>query len=77
MTERALVVNRQWASVIAALFVMLAGATVSYAWTANAQIAVLQRDVSELKQADLAVRLARMEEKLDWLVRANTRRNGG
>lgn len=71
--DRALVVNRHWAGVFAALLVTLVVGCVSYAWSANAQIAVLQHDVTELKQADLPVRLARMEEKLDWLVQAQRR----
>lgn len=71
--DRALVVNRQWAGIFAALFVALMLGTVSYAWSANAQIAVMQHDVNELKDARLDVRLARMEEKLDWLVHSQQR----
>lgn len=71
--DRAVVINRQWAGVFAALFVALFVGTVSYAWSANAQIAVLQHDVNDLKEAKLDVRLARMEEKLDWLVQTQRR----
>lgn len=67
-SERAIVVSRQWATILASLFVMLTGAIASYAFAATAQIAVLQQDVNDLKSARLDVRLARMEEKLDWLV---------
>lgn len=73
MHERAVIVSRQWAAIFAALFISLVVATISYAWSANAQIAVLQDDVNDLKDAKLDIRLARMEEKLDWLVQSQRR----
>lgn len=72
-SDRAIVVNKQWAGIFVALFVTLVVGTFSYAWAANAQIAVLQSDVNEMKQSRLSERLARMEEKLDWLVQAQRR----
>jgi hypothetical protein len=73
-TDRALVISKQWAAVFASLFVALVVGCVSYAWTANAQAAVMQSDVAELKKAELSTRLARMEEKLDWLVRTQQKK---
>ena len=67
--DRAIVINKQWAGVLTACLAALIIGGVSYAWAANAKDAVLQRDVAELKQANLDVRLARMEEKIDWLVK--------
>ncbi len=68
--EKAIVITRFWANLYGSiLFAILLGGF-TYAWAANAQIAVLQRDVNDLKQANIDVRLARMEEKLDWLVRS-------
>lgn len=67
-SERALVISKPWAAIFASLFVAMVVGGISYAWTANAQAAVMQSDVAELKKAELSIRLARMEEKLDWLV---------
>lgn len=63
-----MVINRSWASIFVSLFILLIGGSVSYAWTANAQIAVLRSDVDDLKKAELSIRLARMEGKIDWIV---------
>lgn len=71
--ERAVVMDKQWAAILAAFFITSVTATISYAWSANSQIAVLQSDVNELKAAKLDIRLARMEEKIDWLVQAQNK----
>lgn len=70
--EKAIVITRFWANLYGALLCAFITGAIAYAWSANAQIAVLQRDVNEIKDAKLDVRLARMEEKLDWLVRSQT-----
>lgn len=62
--EKAIVINKFWASVYATVIAAALLGGVAYAWQANAQIAVLQRDVNELNNANTNTRLARMEEQL-------------
>lgn len=71
-SDRAMVISRWWASLLASLLVAIILGGTAYAWSTNAQIAVMQSDVNDLKGAKIDVRLARMEEKIDWLVRVQT-----
>lgn len=65
MGHKVIALNGWWASLLASIIAASVVASAAYAWTANAELAVLKRDVSEMKQADLPVRLARMEEKIN------------
>ena len=68
--DKAIIINKFWAGIIATIVTSFIIGGVGYAWNANAQISMLQSDVNDLKAAKLDVRLARMEEKLDWLVQS-------
>lgn len=76
MHDKAIVINKFWMGIISMLIgaILIGGFT--YAWNANAQIAVLQHDVNDLKSANIDQRLTRIEEqqkavveKLDILIR--------
>ena len=73
--DRAIILNRYWAGLLSSLLAALVIGGLGYAWNANAQIAVLRSDVDDLKKAELASRLSRMEGKLDELL-ANAHARG-
>lgn len=73
--DKAFVVNKYWAGLLSSIMGSAVIGGIAYAWAANAQIAVLQRDVDSITGAKLEMRLTRMEEqvkagneKLDYLV---------
>lgn len=77
MRDKALIVSRFWAGIMSTVVAALVIGGFAYAWNANAQTAVLQRDVAAITNANLDIRLTRMEEqlknsneKLDQLLRA-------
>jgi len=81
--ERALVVSKFWAGILSTVIGALVVGVVGYAVTANAdaaataeKIKTLQADMDSIKKAQLDVRLARMEEKIDWLVRSQSMHSG-
>lgn len=62
--DKALIINKFWASVLASVIGSAIIGGVAYAWTANANIAVLQNDVRQIQAANLDTRLTRMEEQI-------------
>lgn len=65
ISRKALVISPWWAGIFSAVFISSIIGFITYAWNANASFAVLQQDVSEIKKAELPIRLARMEEQLN------------
>lgn len=76
MHDKALVISRFWAGIMSTVVAAAVVGGFAYAWNANAQIAVLQHDVTQITSANLDMRLTRLEEqakatneKLDILLR--------
>lgn len=64
MHDKAVIVTRFWAGIISSVVAAAVIGGFCYAWNANAQIAVLQRDVNEINSARLDMRLVRLEEQV-------------
>lgn len=62
--DKALIINKFWASVLTSVIGSAIIGGIAYAWTANASIAVLQNDVRQIQAANLDTRLTRMEEQI-------------
>lgn len=62
MTNKALVISPLFASVFATIASGAIIGGVGYAWNANADLAVLQRDIKQIKDANLDVRMSVMEQ---------------
>lgn len=74
-SRKILVVNSTWAGIFASLFVALVGFLGTFVMNANAAITVLQHDMKNITESKLDERLARMEEKQDWVIRTLTGSN--
>lgn len=71
--RKAIVISPWWAGIIATIIASGMISCFTFVFSANAQLSVMQNDVNDIKQAKLDVRLTRMEEKLDWLVKSAKR----
>lgn len=68
-SKKILVINSWWAGIFASLFVALVCFLGLFVFNANAAISVLQHDMKNITESKLDERLARMEEKQDWVIR--------
>lgn len=71
--RKAIIISPWWAGVIASIIASGMISCFAFVFSANAQLAVMQNDMNDIKKSDLPQRLSRMEEKLDWLVRSAKR----
>lgn len=60
--RKVLVIHPFFASILVALAVSAVAGGVGYAWNTNADFAVLQRDVKQIKDANLDVRMSVIEQ---------------
>ncbi len=74
MHDKAFIVSKFWAGIFSSIIATSFIGGLAYAWSANAQIAVMQRDINNITDAKLDMRLTRMEEKIDMLITDRRRR---
>ncbi len=67
--KKAIVITQWWASVIAMLIATGMTGVFAYSWQANAEIAVMKRQIEDIRSVNVDTRLARIEEKLDWIIK--------
>lgn len=67
--KKAIVITQWWASVIASLLASGMIGVFVYSWQANAEIAVMKRQIEDMRSVNVDTRLARIEEKLDWIIK--------
>lgn len=71
--RKALVVSPFFATILSSVAVTAVIGGIGYAWNANADLAVLQRDVKQIKDANLDVRISVMEQNIKSGAEAMTR----
>lgn len=71
--RKVLVISGWGATVLATLVSAAILASAAYAWNANADLRVLQRDVGEIKQANLPIEIAALKEQVKAATDASNR----
>lgn len=60
--SKAIIISGAWASILTTVAGAIIISGLAYAWNTNADLAVLQRDVKQIKDANLDVRMSVMEQ---------------
>ena len=71
--RKALVISPFFATIFSSIAIATMIGGISYAWNSNADLAVLQRDVKQIKDANLDVRISVMEQNIKSGAEAMTR----
>ncbi|TVL97179.1 MAG: hypothetical protein CV087_22710 [Candidatus Brocadia sp. WS118] len=66
--RKAIIIHPVFATVLSSIAISAILGGVGYAWNTNADMAVLQRDVKQIKDANLDVRLSVMEQNVRSVV---------
>ena len=67
--KKAVVITQWWAGVFATMVATGMAGVFAYSWQANAEIAVMKRQIEDIRSVNVDSRLARIEEKLDWIIK--------